>query len=288
MSYDTGSISRPTIAGSANQNIGSAVDISFDSKIYFVGSSEDTSSTGKFEIFLYTPPEAQTSPNTFSASLLTTVGTSSGAELGRSVKSNWDGTRVVVGEPGQNKIHIHTTSGSGVNRWSSGTNSVVTITCPDAGASNQFGFSVSISKNDGNTVVVGAPGINKIYVYQINGASTWVKVYENSAGSVKQKIKYDTNIYYDMNASSNTYPSHAVSDNNYGYSVDITPDSKFITAGAPGTKLSYIHNDNCTSIPYTYVAKVVNVQDPSLAVIGVPHTFLDRGTLTQDLSLIHI
>ena len=76
MSYDTGSISRPIIAGSANQNIGSAVDISFDSKIYFVGSSEDASSTGKFEIFLYTPPEAQTSPNTFSSSLLTTVGIS--------------------------------------------------------------------------------------------------------------------------------------------------------------------------------------------------------------------
>ncbi len=284
MSYVTGSITRPTITGTSttNQSIGSSLDVSFDSKLYFVGSSEDTSSTGKFEIFLYTPPEAQNSPNTFSSSLLTTSGTSSGAKLGHSVRSNWDGTRVVVGEPGVNKIHIHTTSGTGINRWSSGTNSVVTISSPDTGASNQFGFSVTISKNDGNTVVVGAPGINKIYVYQINGASTWVKVYENSAGNVKQKIKYDDNIFYDMNPSSNVYPSHAVSNNNYGYSVDITPDSKFLTVGAPGTRLSYIHNDNCISLPYTFVQKAVNVQDPTLTVIGVPHTFLDRGTLMAD------
>ena len=279
MSYVTGSITRPAITGTTNQSIGSSLDVSFDSKLYFVGSSEDTSSTGKFEIFLYTPPEAQNSPNTFSTSLLTTSGTSSGAKLGHSVRSNWDGTRVVVGEPGVNKIHIHTTSGTGINRWSSGTNSVVTISSPDTGASNQFGFSVTISKNDGNTVVVGAPGINKIYVYQINGASTWVKVYENSAGNVKQKIKYDDNIFYDMNPSSNVYPSHAVSNNNYGYSVDITPDSKFLTVGAPGTKLSYIHNDNCTSLPYTFVQKATNIQNPALTVIGVSHTFLDRGTL---------
>ena len=278
MSYDTGTISRPNITGSTNQNMGSSIDISFDSKYYFVGSSEYSSNTGQFDIFKYIDPTQELNANTFTSALYTLTGTSSNSDLGFSIKTNWDGTRVVVGEPGSNKIHIITTTGTDESRWDIGTIKSTVIESPDVGLSNRFGHSVSISKDTGNTIVVGAPGINKIYVYQINLSRTWNKVYENTEGSTVQKIKYDTDTFYDMIPSSNSFPTSALSKNNYGYSVDITPDARHIIAGAPGNTVTYLHNDNCSQIPYTFRPAAPNNNPP---VSELPHTFIDRGTFND-------
>jgi len=277
MSYDTGTISRPNIIGSTNQNMGSSIDISFDSEYYFVGSCEDSSNTGQFDIFKYIDPTQQLNANTFTSALYTITGSSIGSKLGFSVKSNWDGTRVVVGEPGSNHVRVITTSGKGITRWDPSTITTALITSPDSGSDNQFGYSVAISKDTGNDIVIGAPGINKIYVFQINSASIWINSYENSQGSTLQKIKYDANTYYDMVPSSNSFPSSALSTNNYGHSVDITPDATHIVAGAPGNTITYLHNDNCVQIPYTFRAAAPTNNPP---ISELPHTFIDRGTFT--------
>jgi hypothetical protein len=278
MSYDTGTISRPNLIGSSNQNMGSSIDISFDSKYYFIGSSEYSSNTGKIEIFKYIDPMQEINANTFSSALYTLTGTSNDSKLGSSIKVNWNGTRVIVGEPGSNKVHIITTNGTGENRWNVDTVKSTVIESPDPGLDNQFGYSVSISKDAGNDIVIGAPGINKIYVYQINSSRTWNKVYENGEGSTVQRIKYDTNTFYDMISSSNSFPVSALSKNNYGYSVDITPDAKNIIAGAPGNTVPYLHNDNCSQIPYTFRPAAPNNNPP---ISELPHTFIDRGTFTE-------
>ncbi len=278
MSYDTGIISRPTLIGSSNQNMGSSVDISFDSKYYFIGSCEYLSNTGQFDIFGYIDHTQITNSNTFTSPLYTVIGSSNGGKLGFSLKVNWDGTRVVVGEPGNNQVHVITTTGVGENRWDAGTVTSVVISSPDSGSHNNFGYSVAISKDTGNDIVIGAPGINKIYVYQIDLSGNWINTYENGEGNTVQKIKYDTDVFFEMTPSSNSFPVSALSKNEYGYSVDITPDSKHIIAGAPGNTISYIHNDNCLHIPYTFRAAAPNNNPP---ISELPHTFIDRGTFTE-------
>jgi hypothetical protein len=278
MSYDTGTITRPELIGSAGQNMGSSIDISFDSKYYFVGSSEYFSNTGQFDIFEYIDHTQEVNSNTFTTSLYTINGTSINSKLGFALKANWDGTRVVVGEPGSNKVHIITTTGVGENRWNSNTIKSTVINSPDSGLNNQFGHSVSISKDGGNEIVIGAPGINKIYVYQINSSRTWNKVYENSEGSTVQKIKYDIDTFYDMIPSSNSFPTSALSKNNYGFSVDITPDARHIVIGAPGNSITYLHNDNCSQIPYTFRSAAPENNPP---ISELPHTFIDRGTFYE-------
>jgi hypothetical protein len=352
MATGTGYISRPTLYGQVypdedvgwvsttgfpahkldgtkiNVGMGSAVDISFDTKLYFVGSKdfggdfigdnpavgEEIIQLGRFDIVRYTPPgESNIISNVFSRPLYTLIGTKgSGAagsawpgydyikyppvpgvgpfggfresypsgELGASVKSNWDGTRVVVGDPGwaANRVHVLTTSGTVTDaldtRWASGTVTEAIIQGPTA---SEFGRSVAISKDAANIIVVGAPRLNKIYVYKAISSTNWQLVYENGDNGIYQKIRYDTNTYYDMIPESQGV-SHE-SFNRYGYSVDITADGTRIVAGAPGNAVRFLHHSNCKFLPNTYAAETTTTS-------AVPHTYIDRGSrLANTMSL---
>lgn len=340
MATGTGYISRPTLYGQVypdedvgwvsttgfpahkldgtkiNVGMGSAVDISFDTKLYFVGSKdfggdfigdnpavgEEIRQLGRFDIVRYTPPgESDIISNVFSRPLYTLIGTkgagNSGStwpgydyikypnfsypsgELGASVKSNWDGTRVVVGEPGwaANRVHVLTTSGTITGaldtRWASGTVTEAIIQGPTA---SEFGRSVAISKDAANIIVVGAPRLNKIYVYKAISSTNWQLVYENGDSGIYQKIRYDANTYYDMVPDSQAqytsgFDQHNKSFNRYGYSVDITPDGTRIVAGAPGNAVRLLHNSNCSFLPNTYAAETISTS-------AVPHTYIDRGS----------
>ena len=89
-----------------------------------------------------------------------------------------------------------------VSVWSQQTSSnSYTETCSVSDGSNDdFGFSVSLAKETNSIYVVGDPGTKKITVYE---------------GSTLKASK-------------------TKSDDNFGYSVAITGDSKFIAVGAPG------------------------------------------------------
>ena len=63
---------------------------------------------------------------------------------------------------------------------------------------SEFGRSVAISKDAANIIVVGAPRLNKIYVYKAISSTNWQLVYENGDSGIYQKIRYDANTYYDM------------------------------------------------------------------------------------------
>jgi hypothetical protein len=333
MATGTGYISRPTLYGQVypgedvgwvsttgfpahkldgtklNVGMGSAVDISFDTKLYFVGSKdfggdfigdnpavgEEIIQLGRFDIVRYTPPgESDIISNVFSRPLYTLIGTKGSGtagstwpgydyikypygypsgELGASVKSNWDGTRVVIGEPGHsaNRVHVLTTSGTVTGlldtRWASGTVTEAIIQGPTA---SEFGRSVAISKDAANIIVVGAPRLNKIYVYKAISSTNWQLVYENGDSGIYQKIRYDTNTYYDMVPDSQA-ASQNESFNRYGYSVDITPDGTRIVAGAPGNAVRLLHNSNCSFLPNTYAAETISTS-------AVPHTYIDRGS----------
>uniref|UniRef100_A0AAU7YR56 Peptidase S74 domain-containing protein n=1 Tax=Micromonas commoda virus TaxID=3057169 RepID=A0AAU7YR56_9PHYC len=338
MASGTGYISRPTLYGQVypnedvswvstpgsaahkldgnqfNVGMGSAIDISFDTKIYFVGSKDfgghfigdniaDSISLGRFDILRYTPPgDSGLISNVFSKPLYTLIGTKGSGnvtttwggydhvkypdgfpsgELGASVKANWDGTRVVVGEPGwdANRVHVMTTSGTVVGnqdtRWASGTVSTAIIQGPTA---SEFGRSVAITKDAANIIVVGAPRLNKIYVYKAVSSTNWQLVYENGDTGISQKIRYDANTYYDMiphpQAASqygSSFELQNQSFNRYGYSVDITPDGTRIVAGAPGNAVRLLHNSNCKFLPDTYQAETSNTS-------AIPHTYIDRGS----------
>ena len=338
MASGTGYISRPTLYGQVypnedvswvstpgsaahkldgnqfNVGMGSAVDISFDTKLYFVGSKDfgghfigdnvaDSISLGRFDIIRYTPPgESDIISNIFSRPLYTLIGTKGSGnltttwggydhikypngfpsgELGASVKANWDGTRVVVGEPGwdANRVHVITTSGTVVGnqdtRWANGTVSTAIIQGPTA---SEFGRSVAITKDAANIIVVGAPRLNKIYVYKAVSSTNWQLVYENDDTGIYQKIRYDANTYYDMiphpQAASqygSSFELQNQSFNRYGYSVDITPDGTRIVAGAPGNAVRLLHNSNCKFLPDTYQAETSNTS-------AIPHTYIDRGS----------
>jgi len=203
-------------------------------------------------------------------------GTIPDGELGTSLGSTWNGDRIVVGSPGSSRVLIFTFIES-TQQYD-----IKTIVSPDATTGNSFGYSVAIAKDDGNTIVIGAPGINVVYVYQIGLDGQWYKTYEHTDTEVYQKIKYSQSVYFDMVPNPQPYiplDDRDISKNRYGHSVDITPDGRYITAGAPGTTIRFIHNDNCKFIPFTF-----QDEDISQGIPPKPHTYIDVGTKENGFS----
>ena len=133
----------------------------------------------------------------------TLVGRTNYSEFGRGVDTSFDGRRVIVGAPGwgpsntrgQNRGYVEifdynpstdtwqTITGGYIESpdtttgWGSGINADdgLTVMPQDSkiytiGGGGLFGESVSMNW-DGDRIVVGAPGINKVYVYDYNGTS---------------------------------------------------------------------------------------------------------------------
>ena len=133
----------------------------------------------------------------------TLVGRTNYSEFGRGLDASFDGRRVIVGAPrwgpanqyGQNRGYVEifdynvnndswqtitggyiespdTTVGQGTGRTSYDNNTVIPVNGKiyTTGGGGLFGESVSMTW-DGDRIVVGAPGINKVYVYDYNGTS---------------------------------------------------------------------------------------------------------------------
>ena len=237
-------------------------DLSFDNSYYFA--SSNTSSN--FNVYYWSGSAWST---TSSTPPIYTVQKS--GNFGHQIACTWDGDRFVVGSPHENKVYVyHSPGGSGSQKWTHNANgvstspTVYTISCPDSG-SRRFGWSVSIAKDLGNHIVIGAPGDftqsdsdgqkrGKVYIYEFNG-STWSKTFEktdssahtdvSNAGSsisisepeiqLKESSATSGQAFYQVN---NASPQ-------FGFYVDISGYAEYIAIGVPGTPigiyLSLIH-----------------------------------------------
>jgi hypothetical protein len=170
---------------------------------------------------------------------------------GYSIRCNWDGTRVVCGNPIDNRINIYTATGvvgdaNGI--WTTYTTATIT-------GSSSFGHCVSIAKEHGNTIIVGEPASNKAYIYhKYAGVATW---------SLRQTLTVDGNnqrVYgVAINASAHSVTeTNAINagdmyelnvHQNYGEAVDMDSTGFFVAVGAPGTPIPAFTTTNCPTLP---------------------------------------
>ena len=236
-------------------------DLSFDNSYYFA--SSNTSSN--FNVYYWSGSAWST---TSSTPPIYTVQKS--GNFGHQIACTWDGDRFVVGSPHENKVYVyHSPGGSGSQKWTHNANgvstspTVYTISCPDSG-SRRFGWSVSIAKDLGNHIVIGAPGDftqsdsdgqkrGKVYIYEFNG-STWSKTFEktdssahtdvSNAGSsisisepeiqLKESSATSGQAFYQVN---NASPQ-------FGFYVDISGYAEYIAIGVPGTPIGLLNSTN--------------------------------------------
>jgi hypothetical protein len=232
-------------------------DLSFDNSYYFA--SSNTSSN--FNVYYW-------SGSAWSSKYIQTKS----GNFGHQIACTWDGDRFVVGSPHENKVYVyHSPGGSGSQKWTHNANGVVTaptvytISCPDSSTTGRrFGWSVSIAKDRGNHVVIGAPGDftqsdsdgqkrGKVYIYEFNG-TTWSKTFEktdssahtdvSNAGSsvsisepeiqLKESSATSGQAFYQVN---NASPQ-------FGFYVDISGYAEYIAIGIPGTPIGLLNSTN--------------------------------------------
>jgi hypothetical protein len=252
-----------SILSSGDQTLGTipykvtSSDLSFDNSYYFA--SSNTSSN--FNVYYW-------SGSAWSSKYIQTKS----GNFGHQIACTWDGDRFVVGSPHENKVYVyHSPGGSGSQKWTHNANGVVTaptvytISCPDSSTTGRrFGWSVSIAKDRGNHVVIGAPGDftqsdsdgqkrGKVYIYEFNG-TTWSKTFEktdssahtdvSNAGSsvsisepeiqLKESSATSGQAFYQVN---NASPQ-------FGFYVDISGYAEYIAIGIPGTPIGLLNSTN--------------------------------------------
>ena len=146
MSYNSGSRLRPVLSGFK----ATALDISFDEKYLFTTSNV----TNTFKVYAYNE-----SANTWTQEYSTT----GPSGFGQDVSCTWDGDIAVVGSPLENNVYVYSANTSTSSIWS---NPVTTTIERNAATllysvshtpSINFGYSVSLSKNDGSFLAPGTP-----------------------------------------------------------------------------------------------------------------------------------
>ena len=163
-----GTVSRDDIVGiSSNDMIGSSLCLSFDNDKVFISSNSYNSGTGLVRIY------ESTGTYNFNWNLLATLNGNSNDDFGHSIDATWDGNILCVGAPGNNKIYIYEDT-SGSKNWSSYVSNSIS-----GNSNSEFGFSVSINKDMGNNIAVGAPGENTVNVIQKVG-DTWSSSWSNT------------------------------------------------------------------------------------------------------------
>ena len=232
-------------------------DLSFDNSYYFA--SSNTSSN--FNVYYW-------SGSVWSSKYTQTKS----GNFGHQIACTWDGDRFVVGSPHENKVYVyHNPGGTGSQKWTHNASgfvtspTVYTISCPDSSTTGRrFGWSVSIAKDLGNHIVIGAPGDftqsdsdgqkrGKVYIYEFDG-STWSKTFEktdssahtdvsNSGSSIsisepeiqlKESSATSGQAFYQVN---NASPQ-------FGFYVDISGYAEYIAIGVPGTPIGLLNSTN--------------------------------------------
>ena len=158
-----------TIDGqSDNQFLCDSISLNFDGDVVALGTSNIANGSytyqGKVEISYWNDTtkrwnHGSGNNNAVSQTLLGNhTGNTTNVKFGHEVSLNWDGDRLAIGAPGVNKVMVFDAVGAGTNKWATYVSN--TLTVPSISSSAEFGFSVSLSQSRGDTLAVGAPGID--------------------------------------------------------------------------------------------------------------------------------
>jgi hypothetical protein len=239
MSYNSGSRVRPVLSGFK----ATALDISFDEKYLFTTSNV----TNTFKIYMY-----HESANVWTQEYSTT----GPSGFGQDVSCTWDGDIAVVGSPLENNVYVYNSDTQASNIWS---NPVTTTIERNAATllysvshtpSINFGYSVSLSKNDGNFLAIGAPGDSTpndhgevwvLYLYSsINNQLVYKVRTSNSGGYTLYNNNLFTPTYPVVNDGTDYYYI-TTSGHRIGHSVHISSYGEYLAIGAPGTPVGVIY-----------------------------------------------
>ena len=248
----SGYITRTTLLYKATSS-----DISFDNSYYFASSN----TTASFNVNYWTGGQwiqKYTQTKT--------------ANFGHQIACTWDGDRFVVGSPNENKFYVyHSPGGSGSQLWTHDANGNLTsptvyeILCPDSNITGRrFGWSVSISKDIGNHIMIGAPGDftqsetdgqkrGKVYIYEWNG-SAWTKTFDktaaqahsdvNNAGSSISISQPEIQLYASSVTSGQVFYKVNNASPQFGFYVDISGYAEYMAIGVPGTPIGLLNSTN--------------------------------------------
>ena len=240
--FNSGDIPRPDITG---VDVTSMM-LSFDNSKLLVGSNVNA---GFVRVYKYTE-----SSNTWSTE--TTINGNSNDNMGNSVSFSWDGDIIAAGAPGNNKVYLYKDTSSSSN-WSSYDYDTISGT-----SSSLFGWSVSLSCDIGNHVAVGAPGENKVYVYQKSGTAfnTWSSVYTRtwSTSDFYNTIYESSGLQYLVDSNGNEYAGtstliylrvpHSVASVRFGHSVHLSGFGEYLAVGAPGSHVGTLNTSDVTYV----------------------------------------
>ena len=246
MSYNSGSRVRPVLSGFN----ATALDISFDEKYLFATSNV----TNTFKIYMYNE-----SANTWTQEYSTT----GPSGFGQDVSCTWDGDIAVVGSPLENNVYVYSANTSTSNIWS---NPVTTTIERNAATllysvshtpSINFGYSISLSKNDGSFLAIGAPGDSTpndhgevwvLYLYSSINNQLVYKVRTSNSGGY---TLYSNNLWsptYPVVNEGTDYYYITTSGHRIGHSVHISSYGEYLAIGAPGTPVGVIYG-SYNSVP---------------------------------------
>ena len=242
MSYNSGSHVRPVLSGFK----ATALDLSFDEKYLFATSNV----TNTFKIYMY-----HESANTWTQEYSTT----GPSGFGQDVSCTWDGDIAVVGSPLENNVYVYSSNTNTSNIWSSPLtttierNAATLLYSVSHTPSINFGYSISLSKNDGNFLAIGAPGDSTpndhgevwvLYLYSsINNQLVYKVRTSNSGGYTLYNNNLFTPTYPVVNEGTDYYYI-TTSGHRIGHSVHISSYGEYLAIGAPGTPVDSIRGSN--------------------------------------------
>ena len=216
-----------SISGSSGDYLATSISLNFESDRVALSTSNVSNYTGRVEIHDYT---AGYWVKNFTLS--GPDGTNS--SFGHEISLNWSGTRLAVSAYQKNKVYIYDATGSGSNKWSSYVSNTLNTSSLSLSSGDEFGYSISLAQDDGNRIAVGAPGENKVYVYEYDNAnSNWGSGPVWSIGDTGMKNLVAKTVDTDGLATAYLH-AHNVS-NRFGHKVRLSAFGNYLIVGAPGT-----------------------------------------------------
>lgn len=208
-----------------------SISCNFDSSIVVLGYANENNNTGKVEVYEY----FRGSDLWQSRGIID--GPHTNSYFGKSLDTDWDTERIVVGANAASNVYVYDWDGSAFQNYSN-------IIESPSGTGSDFGFSVRIAKNNPDIITVGSPAHNNVFVYQLVNSS-WVETFSNTGTDIQNLAPYSSvndKVYDTINNLVTTTEY-----NRYGESVAISNNGNYIIIGQPGTALSNLNATNTTN-----------------------------------------
>jgi hypothetical protein len=217
-----------SISGSSGDYLATSISLNFESDRVALSTSNVSNYTGRVEIHDY------------SASYWVKIFSLSGPDgtnssFGHEISLNWSGTRLAVSAYQKNKVYIYDATGTGSNVWASYVSNTLNTSSLSLSSGDEFGYSISLAQDDGNRIAVGAPGENKVYVYEYDSAnSNWGSGPVWSIGDTGMKNLVAKTLDAGTGLATAYLHAHNVS-NRFGHKVRLSAFGNYLIVGAPGT-----------------------------------------------------